>query len=152
MPYRPGERKHHTRLGWWVMTHDRGSSALIGGGALALLTADLVYVGLRWRGLHDRFDRGFLVGFVVPMAAALLGRALGFGKPIGPDRKKARLRARLGNFVAVVVIVLLVVASRGYGGHATTGVLFGELAAVTGFFAVFTGWWVARHQRPSQGV
>jgi len=117
MPYRPGG-----------LTHDRGGSALIGAGALALLAGDLVYVGIRWHG-HDRFDRGFLVGFVVLMAVGLPGKALGLGKPIGPDRKKAR-----------------------YGGHATTGVLFGEVAAVSGHFVVYTGWWVARHQRPSRSA
>lgn len=68
MPYRREERDYHTRLGWWLMTHDRGGVALIGGGALVLLTADVVYVGLRWRGLHDRFDRGFIAGVVVLMA------------------------------------------------------------------------------------
>jgi hypothetical protein len=134
------------------MTHDRGGTALIGSGALALLTADLVYVGVRWRGLHDRFDRGFLLSFVVVVAVGLLGRTLGLGKPIGPDRKKARLRARFTNLVALVVILLLVSAAEGSGGHAATGVLFGEVAAASGFFAVFTGWWIARHQRPSQSA
>lgn len=150
MPYQRGERDHHTRLGWWLMTHDRGGVALIGGGALVLLTADLVYVGLRWRGPHDRFDRGFIVGFAVLIAGGLLAKALGLGKPMGLNRKKARFRWQSANVVVVVVIVFLVAASERYGGHAMAGVLLGELAALSGFFAVFTGWWVARRQPSSR--
>ena len=143
MADRGEERTRHTRLGWWVMTHDRAGAALIGCAALAVLIADLIYVASRWHGLQGQLARGFAFGFGVLLVVGLIAKVIGLDKPIGPDRRKARIRARFSNLVALLVIGLLIVAPRWFGGS-TTGVLLGEVAAVAAFFTAFTAWWVAR--------
>ena len=144
MPHRPDERTRHTRLGWWIMTHDRGSSAVIGGISLALFLADLVYLASRWHGLHDAFDRGFLLGFVWTVFVGLSTKALGLEKPIGPDRRKAQARARIANLVGFVFIGIVIAASNWLGGHALIGAFLGAVAALSSGFALFTALWVAR--------
>src|ERR1051325_5472426 len=52
-------REDHTRVGWWVMTHDRAGSALIGSVALAVVIVDASYVATDW---HRRGSE-FLLGF-----------------------------------------------------------------------------------------
>jgi len=36
-------RERHTRIGWSLMTHERGGPAGLGAGALIMLVTDLVY-------------------------------------------------------------------------------------------------------------
>ncbi len=66
-----------------------------------LLIGDVAYEAIRWRGLSDTFDPGFLLGFGVLVAMGLFAKAFGLGEPIGGDRQRARLRARSANLVAV---------------------------------------------------
>jgi hypothetical protein len=73
MTIRPDERTHHTRLGWWVMTHDRGGPVVIGLVAVVVLVVDLLYAALHWTG---SFPRAFLVSLAALAAVALISLAL----------------------------------------------------------------------------
>lgn len=151
MAHRAEERTHHTRLGWWIMTHDRGGTAAIGGGALALLLADAIYTATQWHAEHDKLARGFLFGFGVLVIAGFLAKALGLDRPIGPDRRRARVRARFANLVGLLIIGVLIVAPHWFG-SSTFGVVLGEVAAVSAFFAAYCCWWIALKQNPPGSV
>jgi hypothetical protein len=152
MPYGPAERKYHTRVGWWFMTHDRGGSVAVGGFAGLLFAADVAYLAARWRGLDDPFDRGFLLGFGVLVLTIVGMQALGLNKPIGADRRRARLRASATNVVGVAAIGTIIFVSGWLGRHAMTGALLGELASCACLFAAFSGWWLARSPVARRGT
>lgn len=139
---RPSERELHTRFGWWLMTHDRGSAAVIGGGAAAILVADVLYAASRWGG---SFSRSFLVSLGGLAVVCLLGFAMHLTKPVGADRRRARWNQRGMNIVLVIVIAVSVLAGNRLGNE--TGELLGMLAGLAGFFAVFTLVAVLRKRR-----
>jgi hypothetical protein len=115
-------REDHTRVGWWLMTHDRAGSALIGSVALAAVVADTFYVATDWHG----HGGGFLLGLGLLAAAAMLAKTL----RVGDARRARRNDVILGSVLVVSVIAAL---SRGVG--AAWGVLLGELAALGCLFA-----------------
>ena len=73
MTHRPDERTYHTRLGWWVMTHDRGGAGRHRTRAAVVLIADLLYAASHWTG---SFPRAFLVSLVWLAAVASISLAL----------------------------------------------------------------------------
>ena len=114
-------RQDHTRVGWWLMTHDRAGAALIGSVALAVVAADASYVAVDWGALGG----GFLLGLALLAVAAVLAKALHAGDP---------RRARRNNLVVGALIVATVIAAPALG--STWAVLLGELAALGCLFAV----------------
>jgi hypothetical protein len=116
-------RDDHTRVGWWVMTHDRAGAALIGSVALAVLVADASYVATDWVRLGD----GFLLGLTLLAVAALLAGVLHAGDPE---------RARRNNVVLGALLFASVIAVLGVGKWFAWGALLGELAALGCLFAV----------------
>jgi hypothetical protein len=115
-------REDHTGVGWWLMTHDRAGSALIGSVALAVVIVDASYVATDW---HRRGSE-FLLGFGLLAAAALLAKALRVGD--------ARL-ARRNNLILGSLLVVSVIAALSLGSGATWGLMLGELAALGCLFA-----------------
>jgi hypothetical protein len=140
MAYRPGEQKYHTRLGWWVMTHDRGGPAVIGAGAAVVLSADLLYAASHWSG---SFPRAFLISLAALAAVALISLALRFIRPIGAGRGAVRRNQRGVNLVLVVVLVAFIEVNNGIGGNDAGGIL-GAVAGIAGGFAVSMAVWLAR--------
>src|SRR3954471_13639292 len=113
MTLRPDERTHHTRLGWWVMTHDRGGPVVIGLGAAVVLIADLLYAASHWTGA---FPRAFLVSLAALAAVALISLGLRSIRPIGAGRRAIRSNQRAVNIVLVVGLVAFIqVTDRGGG-------------------------------------
>ena len=54
-------RSYHTRIGWWLMTHEGALPILVGATALAILLADVTYAALNWgTSLGEWFAIGFL--------------------------------------------------------------------------------------------
>jgi hypothetical protein len=129
----PG-REHHTRFGWWLMTHDRGGPAAIGAGATVVLVADLLYAVSRWSG---SFSRAFLVSLAAMVAVALIALGLRVIGPIGAGRRAARWNQRGVNIVLVVVLLAFLEISDRLGGNGAGGVL-GAVAGLAGGFALYT--------------
>lgn len=98
-------RSRHTRLGWWVMTHERGGTALIGLTAAAVLVVDLIYTAGRWRGSLRAW---FLVGLAFAIGAALLELLGRLSSEIGGDRTAARRRQQISNALDAALILALV--------------------------------------------
>lgn len=116
-------REDHTRVGWWLMTHDRAGSTLIGSVALAVVIAAVAYVATDWR----RIGTGFLVGVALLAVAALVAMGLGIGD--------AR-RARRNNLILGALLFASVIAVLAAGARFAWGVLLGEVAALGCLFAV----------------
>jgi hypothetical protein len=143
MRYPSSERRYHTRLGWWIMTHDVGGGAALAGLACVVLLADGAYLALRWGGLGGGFHRGVVLGVLTMPALAVAVRAAGVRKPAG-DRRSARRRARRVNGIAVASIVAVVLFAPALGHNALLGTVLGEVAAIALWFVAFTVWWLAR--------
>jgi hypothetical protein len=140
---RPSERENHTRLGWWVMTHDRGGSLLIGTCFLALFVADVAYALGRWDGPHGSFTRAFALGFVALMIfGSLLALARRARLPIGAYRKPGRRHARVEQVASFVFVLVWVRIARGTGDE--TAFTLGTLAVLAGSFVVYVIVWVLR--------
>jgi hypothetical protein len=137
---RESERQYHTRLGWWIMTHDRGGPAVIGAGAAVVLVADLIYAALHWSG---SFPRAFLVSLTALAVFALIPLSLRFIRPIGEGRRAVRWNQRVVNIVLVVVLVAFLQVTNRIGGSGVGGML-GAVAAVAGGFALYTAVWLVR--------
>lgn len=135
-------REHHTRFGWWVMTHDRGGAAVIGGGALVVLVADAFFAATRWNG---SFPRSFLISAGGLVVVAVVSLALRLARPIGADRRRDRWNQQSSNFVLVAVLVLLLVFGDRFGGNGG-GEVSGSLAALAVFFVVMMGRELLRHR------
>ena len=114
-------REDHTRVGWWLMTHDRAGSGLIGSVALAVVVADSAYVATDW----GRLGSGFLLGLALLAVAAALAKALHAEDP---------RHARRNNLVLGSLIVATVIA--GLALDSTWAFLLGELAGLGCLFAV----------------
>jgi predicted Kef-type K+ transport protein len=114
-------RDDHTRVGWWLMTHDRAGSRLIGSVALAVVVADASYVATDW----DRLGGGFLLGLALLAVAVVLAKALHAEDP-GHARRNNLV---LGSLIVATVIAALALDS-------TWTVLLGELAGLGCLFAL----------------
>lgn len=141
---RQPERQYHTKFGWWLMTHDRGAAAVIGGGAGVILIADVLYAASRWGG---SFSRSFLISLGGLAAVCVLAFGMRLSKPVGADRRRARWNQRGTNVVLVIVIAVFVLVGNRLGN--ATGEFLGLLAGLAGFFAVFTLVDVLRKRRSS---
>jgi hypothetical protein len=130
----PSEREYHTRVGWWVVTHERSGVAVIGSVAAIALTADLIYAAARWDRLTGSFGRGFTLGFAALILCGLIARLLGAQRPLG-TRQQAKRRASRDNLVYVSMIVLFVFASLHYFGSETAALL-GSAAALSLAFSL----------------
>jgi hypothetical protein len=115
-------RDDHTRVGWWLMTHDRAGSGLIGSVALAVVIAAASYVATDW----SRIGTGFLFGFALLAVAAILANVLHAGDPRG---------ARRNNLILVALLITSVIAVLAVGAGFAWGALLGELAALGCVFA-----------------
>jgi hypothetical protein len=133
-------RERHTKVGWWLMTHDRGGAAVIGAGALTVLIADLLYAASHWNG---SFRRSFFVSVVALAVVALIAFAVRFVGQIATDRRAARWNQRGTNLVFVVVLVAFIEVGNRVGGNFAGGIL-GSLAALAGGFALYSAVWLAR--------
>jgi hypothetical protein len=116
-------REDHTRVGWWLMTHDRAGSGLIGSVALAVAIADASYVATDW----SRLGTGFLLGLSLVAVAAILAKALHAGDP---------RRARGNNLILGTLLIASVIAVLAVGARVAWAVLLGELAALGCLFGV----------------
>jgi hypothetical protein len=137
-------RSHHTRLGWWVMTHERGGAALIGITAAAIVSADLIYTALRLRGSLREW---FLVGFAFAVGGVLLeplGRLL---PEVGDDRTAARRRQQTSNVLDAALLLALVSLTI-FGDGNWVGVLLGLVAALAGLFLAACPYWLLRPRPP----
>ena len=65
-------RGDHTRVGWWLMTHGRAGSALIGSVALTAVIADTSYVATDWQAHGGGFVLG--VGLLERLESAAKSR------------------------------------------------------------------------------
>jgi hypothetical protein len=139
----PG-RDDHTRAGRWLMTHDRGAPAVIGGSATLVLIADLAYTASPWNG---SFARSFLITLGGAIVCFITAWLLRLSRPIGADRRAARRRQRGSNAVLISLFIALVVVSYVLGGDAP-GQFLGVLAGAAGVFAVMT--LVAWRRSPSR--
>jgi hypothetical protein len=128
------EREHHTKAGWWIMTHERGGAAIIGASACLVLALDLLYVAARWDGFAQSFGRGFAFGFGSLILAGLIAWALGVRRPTS-TRQDARRRASGNNLLFVVVILAFVFAIGHYSGSEAAALL-GTVAALSLFFSL----------------
>jgi len=137
---RQSERHYHTRLGWWVMTHERGGPAVVGAGAAVVLIADLIYAVSHWSG---SFTRAFLISFAALAVVALISLGLRFIRPIGANRRAVRWNQRGVNIVLVVVLVAVIEINNRVGGNRLGGML-GAVAALAGGFALYTAVWLVR--------
>lgn len=127
-------RQYHTRVGWWLMTHDRGGVVVIGTGAIVVLGADLAYAVTRW---SASFARSFSFASAVLLVAVVAGLLLRLGGSIGPDRATARRRQRTNNLLLDVLCGAAVVTcmiGAVFGNFA--GEILGLVAVVAGLFAV----------------
>jgi hypothetical protein len=119
-------RAYHTRLGWWVMTHERGGPAVIGATATAILVGDLGYSLSHWSG---SFPRSFLFNLAFAAVAALSGLL------VGSDPR----RQRIGWAAALVVLGIWAWFNPGgsYG-----GAICGILAFAAGGVLLFSARWL----------
>ena len=129
----PG-RESHTRFGWWLMTHDRGAAAVLGGGAMLVLLSVVGYAASQWGG---SFARSFLITLGGAIACCIIAWLLRLSKPIGADRRAARWRQQGNNTVLVALIIALVVVTYVLGGD-PLGQLLGAVAGFACVFAVLT--------------
>ena len=116
-------RDDHTRVGWWLMTHDRAGSGLIGSAGLAVVIGAASYVATDWR----RIGTGFVSGLALLAVAAILANVLHAGDP---------RRARRNNLILVALLITSVLAVLAVGAGFAWGALLGELAALGCVFAV----------------
>lgn len=137
---RESERQYHTRLGWWMMTHERGGPAVIGAVAAVVLVADLGYAVSH---LSGSFPRAFLISLAALAAVAMLSFALRFAHPSRSSRGVARWNQRGVNLVLVVVIVALIEVNDRVGGNGAGGIL-GAAAGLAAGFALYTAIWFGR--------
>lgn len=137
---RQSERQYHTRLAWWVMTHERGGPGVIGAGAAVVLIADLIYAGSQWSG---SFPRAFLISFAALAVVALISLGLRFIRPIAADRRAVRWNQRGVNIVLLVVLVAFIEVNSRVGGNGAGGML-GAVAGIAGGFALYTVVWLVR--------
>lgn len=136
-PRRPA-RDYHTRLGWWVISHESGGSLLIGAVAALVLLADLIYVVSHWRGSFATGCLAALVSMVVVLAVALALRRMSFG---ADPRVAARRRQRTTNGAAFVFILGFLVGTNLLHGS-WAGSTLGLLAVLSGYFAALSGYWL----------
>jgi hypothetical protein len=135
-------RERHTKVGWWLMTHDRGGAAVIGAGAFLVLIADLLYASGHWSG---SFRRSFLVSVAAIAVVALISLAVRSVGQIGTGRRAERWNQRGMNFVFVVVLVAFIEVGNRVGGNFAGGIL-GALAALAAGFALYSAAWIARRR------
>lgn len=128
--YRRDARSYHTRLGWWVMTHGRGGSAVIGGTAALVLVADLVFSLSRW---HDPFARSFLLALPAMAVAGAIGRIASHN----PRRPNQRVVSIV--FVALIAVWLWLIPGGSYA-----GAWCGMVATLAAYFALWSAYWVWR--------
>lgn len=138
MRYSSSERQYHTRLGWWLMTHDRGGPVAIGAGATVVLFTDLLYAASRW---HGAFQRAFLVSLGAVGAVALIALAVRFIRPIGTSRRALIWTQRGINVALLLVLLVLIDVNDRVGGN-FSGTVAGEVAGLAGGFAVYTSVWL----------
>jgi hypothetical protein len=127
------EREHHTKAGWWIVTHERGGAAVIGSSACIVLALDLIYVAARWDGFAQSFGRGFTFGFASLILAGLVAWALGVRRPTG-TRQHARRRASRNNLLFVVILAFVLAIGHYSGSEAAA--LLGTVAALSLFFSL----------------
>ena len=137
---RESERQYHTRLGRWIMTHERGGPAVIGAGAAVVLVADLLYAVSHWSG---SFPHAFLVSLAALAVVALISLALRFIHPVGAGRRAVRWNQRGVNIVLVVVLVAFNEINNRVGGNVSGGML-GAVAGLAGGFSLYTAVWLVR--------
>jgi hypothetical protein len=135
------ERQYHTRVGWWLMTHERGAAAVIGLSACIVLAVDLIYVAARWHGFTQSFGRGFTLGFASLTLCGLMAWALRVQGPTS-TRQQAKRRASRTNVLFVVVILAFVFVIGHFGSQAAA--LLGSVAALSLFFSVACLWAIPR--------
>jgi hypothetical protein len=146
-PRPSSNRENHTRLGWWLMTHDRGGAILIGSVACAVLAADATYVAIRWSGAGTAFGRGVAWGFVGLLFLMLIAKGLGVGSAIRTGRAATRRRARRTNWSLVVLAIVFVLLSFRFANP--YGTLLGTFAALALLFAVASFWAIGRARSSS---
>ncbi len=136
--YGESERRYHTRLGWWVMTHDRGGAILIGLVASLILAIDLALIAVRW----DKFSPlSFAVGFVSLAVFGVAARLLGAGAPVGADRVEARRRAGYSKAVFAALLFAVLGGAR-LVGLSNFSFLAGLVAALAVMFIAVTARWL----------
>lgn len=137
MRYPAAERQHHTRVGWWIMTHDRGGPAVLGAIAAMVSCADIVYAALNWHGSLPHAYLGAVCGIA---ALGLISFGLRFLPQIGIGKSAIRWKQRTINSV----LMLLIAAGIGLA-HASgdeNGAILGMVAGLSGSFALYTGGWL----------
>ena len=143
MRYPPSERQYHTRLGWWLMSSDRRGSAVIGAGAAAVLTGDVVYAATRW---HGSFPRAFLVSLGGIGVVALVALAVRFIRPIGNSRRTRGWAQRGVSVLLLFVLLAIIDVSDRVGGN-FAGTIAGEIAGLAGGFTLYTAVWLSINRR-----
>jgi hypothetical protein len=120
------------------MTHETGGAMLVGSVACLVLAGIAIYSVDAWGTAH--YGRNLGAGFLATAVAAVIGKGMGLGKPIGADRRAARVRARATNALLVVLLVAFLVTMAGN----ETPTLLGCLAAVAALFVFFSAAAVVR--------
>ena len=137
---RRSRREDHTRLGWWLLTHERGLIAVVCALACAVLVAEAFYLASRWTGLGSVFNFGFLGGAAGLLLVALLTKEL---------RLDDSRRPRRDNLLLFVVLTVLFVASDMFGVGAAP--VLGAVAALAAVFPVMLVSGVLRRAGASTG-